>query len=380
MSKTSNSCPAALRTEIVTTRSRLGELAEAWQTLHDQAKGGIFAHHGYLTSWAETLGRDTRLRVVLLWQGDRLMGALPMEHAGRARCWALMGYGRSGLGQWLLHPEFGTPGVDPAADRALGRMLRLPPFSLLLLEPLEAHDAEAMQTAASNAGLNNRRRITMRAARVDTRGTFDDFLKDCKIKTRSNFNRSERKLTVPAVRALRSDQDGDVAREVFIGASRTSWKAATGTGLGVTEDAVAFLTRLSERLGPKVCFFAARSMDGTPVNGRFTLVHRGVHYGMAGDFNEAFAKLGAGRNSLMHWIKDAFDDDARALDLMRTNTLAVDVATDHRSLERVLVSRRLDPAVVLFFAGQLRRRIQKRLSGWKKGRRGTRFASGAKGA
>ncbi|APX89013.1 hypothetical protein BV394_04120 [Brevirhabdus pacifica] len=371
-------CAEAMQTEIVTDPARFREIEGAWQRLHQEAGGGIFVHHGYLRAWGESLGRGRRLRITLLWQGSRLMAALPMEHAGRARTWAVMGHGRSGLAQWLVHPSIGVPGVDPNADAALSRLLRLPLFSVLLLEPLESHDAEAAEHASRTAGLRARRKMTMRAARVDARGDFDSYLAECKPKTRSNFNRSERKLAQAGAVELRSDRDGSAARLGFVEASCRSWKAATGTGLGVTDPGRRFLERLSENLGDRVCLFSVRRQGDAVVAGRFTLVHDGVHHGMANDFNEAFATLGAGRNSMMHWVREAFEDpEVRALDLMRTNALNADVATDTRELERVIVSRPFDPAILVFLGGQALRRLQKRATGWTKGRRGTRFGARA---
>lgn len=348
----------------ITGTDAFADLAAEWQRLHAAARGGIFADHGFLLSWAETFGRHRTLDVRLLRQGGDLVGAMPMFATGRDRAVAAMGEGRAGMAQWLLHPDLPDP------EDALARLLRPAPFTFLRLEPAETPQADLLERAAQSAGLSVLRKRTIRAARAASDGGFDGYLKRLKSKTRQVFRRGERNLAALGIRDLRSDRDGPLALEAYIAASRASWKGLTGTGYGTTREGVAFLRLLQARLGPDRCLFAARVADGDPVSGRFVLAHDGVHYGMANDFNEAYAPLAAGRNSVMHSIREALDGGARAFDFTRSSEFIDELATETRPLERLLIHRPADPALSVFFVGQAARRLRRRATRWKKGRRG----------
>lgn len=336
-----------------------------WQALHEAAQGGIFAHHGFLSAWSGSFGKRHPLDVVTLMREGRLLAALPLFRTGKDRCWAVMGEGRAGMAQWLLHPEL----TDPV--QALAQLIQPDRLSFIRLEPVEAADAELMEQAARHAGLTVLRKSTMAADSLRLSGDFEQYLQRAKASTRQKFHRSERKLAaLPDRNDLRSDRDGWAAMEAFIATSRLSWKNRTGTGLGASATGEQFLKLLWDRLGPETCFFAARMTGTEPISARFMLLHDGTHYGMANDFNEKFAKLGAGRNSVMVRIRDAFEDGARHFDFTRSTPLTHEVSNRSRPLERLLIARPGDPALGVYLAGRAARRLKRKATGWKKGRAG----------
>lgn len=351
--------------ERITDPAGFAAIEDEWRALAEACGGGgVFASHAFLLSWAETFGQGRRLAVSLLRHKGALVGALPMFHTGQARAVAAMGEGRAGMAQWLLHPDL------PDADAALAALLRPDWLSFWRLEPLETPDAEALERAARRAGLAVRRKATMRACSVTTEGDFDSYLGGLKSKTRQVFRRSERKLAEMEVRDLRSDRDGRAALDAYLAASRASWKGLTGTGYGAAPEGVAFVEKLFERLGPEACYLAARQVGEVAISGRFVLVHDNMHYGLANDFNEEYADLAVGRNSIMQSVRDAFEGGAAGFDFTRCNGLVREVSTDERPLERVLIHRRGDPTLAAFFAARGLRRLRRKASGWQKGRRG----------
>lgn len=349
--------------ERISSHSAFAGLKEEWGSLHRASNGGIFAHHAFLLSWAETYGRRSRLDVVLLRDAGRLVGALPLFDTGKERAHAVMGEGRAGLAQWLLHPDIPDP------EDALAQMLRPKGLSFLRFEPLEAADADLLQRAAAQARLRVHRKATMRACSINIDGDFATYLKSLKAKTRQKYNRSERKLLELGVTDLRSEADGRAALDGYIKASNLSWKAISRTGLGATREGRAFLSALLERLGPETCRLAARIVGDEAISGRVILVQGNTWIGVANDFNEAYSQWNVGRNSILQSVLDAFEAGAGTLDFSRCNEMLREVSNSERDLDRILIHRRLDPAVLTFFAGQAARRVRRKATKWKKGRR-----------
>ena len=72
----------ALRTEIISDRESVGRIAPGWRELLD-ALGNPHPQleHAWLETWWRHFAARERVRVALLWRGDRLAGALPLRHA-----------------------------------------------------------------------------------------------------------------------------------------------------------------------------------------------------------------------------------------------------------------------------------------------------------
>lgn len=67
------------RTECVSTPARLSEVATAWQALWHRSGADIFQHHHWMATWATGMAErsDTRFRIMLAWDGERLVAILP---------------------------------------------------------------------------------------------------------------------------------------------------------------------------------------------------------------------------------------------------------------------------------------------------------------
>lgn len=83
-----------MRTEIVSTSSRMAEVGTAWDALWQRCGGGVFQSHGWVSAWWDSQPADgkQRLCVGLCWVGDALVAAMPFttrRHRGvRVLEWA----------------------------------------------------------------------------------------------------------------------------------------------------------------------------------------------------------------------------------------------------------------------------------------------------
>src|SRR5579885_1140573 len=66
--------------QIIEDRAAFAALAAAWRALEAHRQVRPFQQHGWIAAWSGTLGArpQVRLKVATLWQGERLVGALPL--------------------------------------------------------------------------------------------------------------------------------------------------------------------------------------------------------------------------------------------------------------------------------------------------------------
>jgi CelD/BcsL family acetyltransferase involved in cellulose biosynthesis len=98
------------RTEVVRDSARFQEIAGSWETLWRGADAHVFQSHPWLTAWWEGVRErgDSRLAIMLAWDGNRLAGAMPCvihRHRGlRILSWAAQLF--SDYCDVLVDPEY----------------------------------------------------------------------------------------------------------------------------------------------------------------------------------------------------------------------------------------------------------------------------------
>ena len=67
------------RLEIVTDAARFTALRDPWEHLWAASNGRIFRSHGWIAGWLAGVRdrKEIRLRIALVWAGDRLAAAMP---------------------------------------------------------------------------------------------------------------------------------------------------------------------------------------------------------------------------------------------------------------------------------------------------------------
>jgi len=88
--------PDALRYEWITDSERFFALREPWDALGATAIETVFLTHAWLRCWLQELAPDAQLHLLTAWDGQQLVGALPLcgrPDDGRGRRWGFMGSG-----------------------------------------------------------------------------------------------------------------------------------------------------------------------------------------------------------------------------------------------------------------------------------------------
>jgi CelD/BcsL family acetyltransferase involved in cellulose biosynthesis len=69
----------AIRVEVVSSPGRLAELEAPWHALWALSGNDVFQHYRWIRTWADNTSdrRDTRLLILLAWNGEDLIGILP---------------------------------------------------------------------------------------------------------------------------------------------------------------------------------------------------------------------------------------------------------------------------------------------------------------
>lgn len=352
----------ALRLEILRSAADLAALAGPWEEL----RGGIrpYLTHAWLMAWAGTFGRGAALEIRLVRQDGRLVGALPLCTAGPAGALVPMGWGRIGLAAWMIAPEAAAP------EQILALLLRPPRLRCLLLEPLEASDAETACTALRAAGARCENRATIPAVTARLGGDFQAHLMAISKNARSAYRKSAKRLSGDGFRWITSDDSPADALEGYFAVAATSWKHGAGTGFAATPEGRDFMTRLVQTMPPGSLRLSALFEGGTPVACSFGQVAGGVLRCNAFEFNEAYASAGAGRLAAMHDIEWACAQGLEAADMMRSEHMTQSVTNSERMLHRLRIWRPGSPGIWALHAGALARRLRRRVTGWKKARAG----------
>jgi CelD/BcsL family acetyltransferase involved in cellulose biosynthesis len=103
-----------LKTEIVTDVARFGAIQRDWQLLWERSRGYIFQSHDWIAGWLAGVQnrKEIRLQIALVWDGDRLCGAMPCaihRRSGlRVLTWAAQ-----------LFSDFCDCLVDPACEQRI---------------------------------------------------------------------------------------------------------------------------------------------------------------------------------------------------------------------------------------------------------------------
>ncbi len=152
----------ALRVSVVTEAAEFAALRTRWNALLRESRSDcVFLTWEWLHTWREHLGSTVSLHVLLVWDGDELVGIAPLAQRHARLPWLSRleflgtGYAGSDYLDLIAHPDRELDVARAVADalRASNLALHLdhlPPDSIVassLVDPLAASSWTAMQTA-----------------------------------------------------------------------------------------------------------------------------------------------------------------------------------------------------------------------------------------
>jgi CelD/BcsL family acetyltransferase involved in cellulose biosynthesis len=334
--------PAAVRTEVVRDVARLVRLRSAWAALCDEAEAGcLFLTPEWLIRWWEHFGAGRTLCCVAAYEGERLVGLLPLfsevvRFAGIcARRVAFLGHSATGCDYLdvLAAPGRETD-VRAAVLEALGEL----PWDVCDLDGLWRESPTAHFLAqrfpngravrSETAGLGGPAARVVRDARlrfvcprIPLAGTSAEFF--ASLGRRENLRRREKwlyKQPGVAVEVARTPAEARVGFERFLELHRARWAAEGGSdGLADERDEAfhrAIVQELAERGWLRLyTLFVARR----PVASVYGVVHKRTFLYYQSGYDPAWASKSVGLVLLARTVQDAWAEGLLEFDFLRGN-------------------------------------------------------------
>jgi CelD/BcsL family acetyltransferase involved in cellulose biosynthesis len=349
----------AVRAELRGELGEIDEIADDWRALA-VASGNPFLTPDWAHAWFRHYGDGTSPHVILVHDGDALVGVVPLARTGRT-----IRFVGDNVGDHF-HP-LALPGreaeVVGAARDGLRRSVRR---GRLVLRNA---DVGAWTSTLATAWAARPRTVRVGATvlpYVPIAGeTWDSYLAARSRNFRSQVRRKERALQRDHGARFRCTESPervapDMAR--FFALHNARWDTLGGSGAG-TERFRAFhtdfATRALERGWLRLWFLEADGVEvaawyGWRVGGRYA-------YCLAG-FDPAWAEASVGLVLLAHTVRSAIEEGAAEYDLLLGDEpYKSRFATDERPVETVVLGGTLDPTCLAAGAEAGARRLAHRL-------------------
>ncbi len=293
---------------------------EDWTRLLDETPNATFFH---TFEWLETYwrwyGAEQRLRVMLVFNGERLLGILPLDvrtESTRVGKMRVLGYPLDGWGAF-----YGPLGPDPLTTlqeslRFVSRTTR--DWDLLDLRWVGEHcDAnQQFQRAIRKSGCSVISQPWADIGKIDLTLGWEEYWNSRTSKWRNNTRRCEKKLAkrgeLRFVR-VRAGSDGaaleptwdlyDICEQV----AELSWQGKSTTGTTLTHASVRGFLRDAHAAaaGVGASDICLLYVGERAVAFAYNYVFKGVVFGLRIGFDEAFAKEGAGTVLNYYLIRDS---------------------------------------------------------------------------
>ncbi len=330
-----------VRIEVIEGADEFERLREHWADLRQRAAATVpFDSHRWLLAWwraGEQVGVDRTHRVILAWDGERLVGALPIQ-VERNRFYRLpvsrataMGAGW-GANEILVAPEHAAEVAAALADALCGQ--GIPRWKVLRIAAWRGEPASQQAFLRRMAGQGCAIRETpISQPYLPLAASWEAY----QAASSRNFRRTiKRKLQAmteaglvprfarqPAARVL-----GETVESI----TKASWQGDAGLAVTATPFGRAFYARLAAASGEFDLDLVTLEHDGTPVAFLVGLLADGVYHAFETGFDPAWSEQSPGLtlHFLMlerlhaegarefdfghaHGYKDRFEPETRAL-------------------------------------------------------------------
>lgn len=321
--------PAAERrglevTVVSSFREMLG-LEPLWNGLCERA--GIdhpFLTHEWIRSWWECFGPDEGLRVLLLREGSRPVGLVPLM-ADRTRSY---GIELSRLGfPWNAHtPRLDLLVPDHRSAEAFGALwshLRdRKDWDVLQLcqLPEESSGAARLAEQAVQDGFLVGRWASARSPYLSIEGGWDDYVASLSRKSRGNVRKRLRHLQSMGeveLEVLDGSEGLEEALDEGFRLEAAAWKGDAGTAILSRPESRAFYRLLARRAAARGwlrLFFL--KLDGRRIAFNYALLYRDILYCLKVGYDPELARSSPGNVLFFLALRDAFDRGLREFDFL----------------------------------------------------------------
>ena len=281
-----------MRVRVARNLAELESIEPAWDALaRDALEPNPFYESWMLLPALRAFSASQDVRVVLVWQGERLAGLFPFQHVARYK-----GLPASALSSWLhVHCLLCTPLVlAESASACLDALLAWCGASFIDFRYLPAGGPfhRALSAALAARGLKSTlNRAWSRPLLRKNRATISSQLQ-------RRFTNKERRLAERGrLERVALEPDGDIGRwiEDLLQLEARGWKGRKGSALACTEANRRFASEIftgAFRRGRLL--LAGLDFDGRPIGRRASILARDGAYGFKTAYDETMAESSPG--------------------------------------------------------------------------------------
>lgn len=287
---------------IVLERSMLANLQPQWQDLCKRgAEDSVYYAPHYMLPLLDTVVAKAVVRIVTAWDGDRLMGFLPVT----MKTLSVPGITAGGMA-WRTDytfnclPLLDAEHADAAAAAIIDALATLKRGEWVLPElNAEGPVCRALQRALENRGAPFAMERGFERASLCAGLSFEQHMAThVSSKRRRELARNRRRLEETGKLTLRSETSGPglaEAVQAFLALEASGWKGKRGTALACSADTKAFAERA---FGPSASEGTSRAdlllLDGKPIAAGVIVFSGSTGFTVKGAYDEAYASYGAG--------------------------------------------------------------------------------------
>jgi CelD/BcsL family acetyltransferase involved in cellulose biosynthesis len=272
-----------------------------------------FDSHPWYAAWYRAFGGDSRMRVCLAWDGDRLAAALPLVERRRRSLSAMAN---------VHTPVFRPVGRHDEAVRAVVQAALAKGTGNVELPALPAEDSAVgiLDTAATAVGRRHVVGPQHVSPIVRTTGTYEDWRASSKPRWGAPLERFRRKMTRDYEAELSiieppGDLESELARGFSVEAS--GWKGESGTAILSDERTTTFYGEIARAFADRGELRLSRIvLDGEWVAFDLCLLHRDRLYLLKTGYDERFRRLAPGLVMRLSIVERCFELGLEAHELL----------------------------------------------------------------
>jgi CelD/BcsL family acetyltransferase involved in cellulose biosynthesis len=280
-------------------------LGAAWRRIEDAMPHmTVFQTHRYQCAWVRNFGLTRRLMIVVLHDGDEVVGIAPFQvslvdmHGRELRQLSFLGAPWEVDRPGFLFPQQPAECAEAAAQALLARRGQWD-FAWFHEQIPGDPALESFCAALSRQGLLHGRTPSSRCPYLRFEGTWPELLARKSQKFRKNLKAARRKLEAAGKLGYETCS-GDVERLQgllleYEALERRSWKAKAGIGAAQSVEHLRFYLHLASEFGASGDFTVrCLRLDGRMIAATFGITHRRRFYSLHIANDSEFAKHSAG--------------------------------------------------------------------------------------
>lgn len=312
---------ADLRVEEVSDPGALGALADEWRDLEDRAEeGGFFLSWEWVSTWLEHFRGERPLAVLLVREGARLVGVLPLLEGEDGALWRRRSLVAAVNNQSPRAGLLCESDAELVVKALLEHLRSTRTFVRLRLSLYESGSSLAAVLPQASRGFGLVTQPSRRSPLLRIAGGWDAYLETRSKQVRREWRRKRRRL----------EEGGSLRHEVTIDAKdagraisdvfeieRHSWKEDAGTSFTAEAALERFYLDLALRCAGRGWLrLHLLYLDGQPVAHVFAALYRGEMLAIKTSYDQRFKELSPGSNLMLTLVEQACIQGAKAVDFL----------------------------------------------------------------